>query len=162
MSRDSDKNEVITVTAEPVPSKASAPTSVAGAISIKNIPIEISIGLIKEIADVYKIGIECFTDYLTSRQQEETERLRIRECARAIEKKLEYDQELRLKILEDNSKEKNRLYDSMEKSLDVALKNNDTAFAQVVIKTMMDLYKYDKNMPLLQSLGSSQDSITLK
>lgn len=110
--------------------------------------IELGLGVIKEIADVYKTGIQCFTEYQKCKQRENTERMRIQKYVEVITTKLAYEKELKLKLLDDDSKEKKFLYDTAALAMQHALLKDDFEVVKYIMDYMLIVYKTDKTTVL--------------
>ena len=93
-----------------------------------------------EIGSIVKETIGFITDYLQQREVEKTERERVRATLRAITAKFENDRKMFESYLEKSFDERARLYESGEKLLQKAMKDNDMETTKLALNFMLEIY----------------------
>ncbi|KOF57475.1 hypothetical protein AGR56_13935 [Clostridium sp. DMHC 10] len=96
-----------------------------------------------EISTIVKETIGSITDYLKHREIEKTERERVRATLRAVTAKFENDRKMFELYLNKSFDERARLYESGEKLLQKAMKDQDIETTKLALNFMLSVY--DKN-----------------
>lgn len=112
--------------------------------------------LIGAAVDVIKETERCLTDYLKCREHEETERARIRAQLSAFTQLLDAQKEIYLKQLEKDYETRQKIYNSANQALQLAMEKWDTQFIKEVLNLMAKFYidtqnkEIHFNIPLLE------------
>lgn len=96
---------------------------------------------IEQAADVTKEAMHCFKEYAMSREQEITERKRIRAQLQAITCVINANKEICLKEIETKAEERKQLYHAVEGVIDKASKESDIEMLKVALDFMLTVYQ---------------------
>lgn len=117
-------------------------------VSVSQTPEQMMVGIITDIA---KESIKCFTDYQKCKEQEKTERIRIRGQLKAILRKIDADKEMFIHVVNSQFEEREQLYKRMDKMIELALKLED-------IETLKYCYEY--NMIIYQGAANPLEKLS--
>lgn len=109
----------------------------------------------QSIEKVVKDTVDSITRYLAVKEQERTERARIRACLQAITEKYRNDRIKFERYMERSFKEREKLYNVVDRYLQIAVKNNDYEMSKELLDTILMIY--NKN-PMM---GLQEDNIRL-
>jgi imidazoleglycerol phosphate dehydratase HisB len=101
------------------------------------------------VIDIVKESIVCFTDYMKFKQQETTERQRIRDMLKAITLQIEANKEVTIKALDDQHEKFKMVMDHANQALEMAKEERDTEMVKSTFEFIIQMSKI---------IGSQSDS----
>lgn len=102
------------------------------------------------VVDVLKESMYCFTEYQKCKQQEITERTRIKSQLKAILGKIKVDKEIFIHVVNSQFEERENLYKRMDKMIDLALELQDVEMLK---------YCYEYNMLIFKEAANPLDKL---
>lgn len=101
-------------------------------------------------ADVAKEAMQCFKEYAMCREQEITERKRIRAQLEAINCIINANKEICLKQIETRADERKQMYDSVQVVINKAAQDNDIGMLKTAFDFMLTVYQ---NAPQINEIN---------
>lgn len=95
----------------------------------------------EKAADVAKEAMQCFKEYAMCKEQEITERKRIRAQLEAINCIINANKEICLKQIETMANERKQMYHSVEGVINKAAQDNDMEMLKTALNFMLTVYQ---------------------
>ena len=103
----------------------------------------------KEVTDLTKEAMHCMKEYAVCKQEEITERTRIKAQMTTLIRLIDSNKEMFLEALEKDAKERNRIYDMASRVIELAAKNGYLDMVEkmsdMVMKTYQETPRIDIN-----------------
>lgn len=98
------------------------------------------------VMDVVKESMRCFAEYLKYREDEKTERIRIKSQLAAINEKINAQKEIYIKIIETSYAERKELYNHAQKTLELAMEMRDFETLKETYNFILMIYQSSINI----------------
>lgn len=96
---------------------------------------------VKAATDITKEAMHCFEEYAKCREQEVTERKRIRAQLQAVNHWIDANKEIYLKQIETGAEERKMMYKAVEGVIEKATKEQDLEMLKVAMNFMLTVYQ---------------------
>lgn len=104
----------------------------------------------KEIIGLTRDAMNCMKEYAVCKQEEITERKRIKAQLTAIIHLIDKNQEIYLAVLEQNAEDRKRIYDMASNTMALAAKNGDIDMVEKMSNLVMETYQRTPQVDLNQ------------
>lgn len=96
---------------------------------------------VKAATDITKEAMNCFKEYAMCREQEVTERKRIRAQLQAVNHWIDANKEIYLKQIETGAEERKMMYKAVEGVIEKATKEQDLEMLKLAMNFMLTVYQ---------------------
>ncbi len=108
-----------------------------------------------EMAELFSKSMNSMANYMSTKEVEKTERERIRKCFQVIMEKIDGQNKRAELVLEYNFKDKQEIYNRMDKLIDASIKNGDSEMAKLALDVMLKVFQKSPSSGLSDAMNTN-------